>query len=568
MKDSFYKKMQFVQVGNLPVLQQGGLLKFNIPGRIGQIEARATRVKAISANNYEWYGNIDGGLGTMIVLNKNGKLSASIYLPGQVYEIISTDNDTHILITYDNEKSETLNKCGTDEKKKLKTPENKPPASLRIDPCQDNTRVLVLYTPAAEAAVADINQTIDLCISQFNQSVFNSAINTNAYIELAGSQLYNFTETFNNMDVDLDRVINDATAQTIRNNTNADYVILLTNGNYGGAYGAAGSIEPDNANSYAIVQAITATNERKTFTHEAGHLYGCRHDNDLGGQPYAHGYIFRPGFLAPRCYTVMVNGSSITGSRARLLNFSNPDVSIDGAATGTTTTNHNARRVTETFAILRSFRNSPYRPLTAAIEGTQTGDECSQGNWEAVVSCGTAPYTYQWNYSYDGFTYYYAGSGEFYSATLTCPVGLYQNYYVMLSTTDANGQTVTSFLTVYVNQTSGGGGPKYRIVGNRNPIGIKQPKNIVVKTITSNQLLAYPNPAKDIAQIAIQLKEAQRVKLEIINSSGQSVKVLFEGSLEVGIHLKNVDITRFPKGMYLYKLTGKAFSLTQKLIIQ
>lgn len=151
MKDSFYKKMQFVQVGNLPVLQQGGLLKFNIPGRIGQIEARATRVKAISANNYEWYGNIDGGLGTMIVLNKNGKLSASIYLPGQVYEIISTDNDTHILITYDNEKSETLNKCGTDEKKKLKTPENKPPASLRIDPCQDNTRVLVLYTPAAEA---------------------------------------------------------------------------------------------------------------------------------------------------------------------------------------------------------------------------------------------------------------------------------------------------------------------------------------------------------------------------------------------------------------------------------
>jgi len=567
LNNSFYKKMEFIQMGNLPTLQKNGVLKFLIPGRPGQIEAYATRVKSFSSTNYEWYGKINGGLGTMIVLNKNGKISASIYLPGEVYEIISTDNDIHILLTYDNIISKTLNTCGTDEKATLKKTEknNTPNSSLRVQPCQDNTRVLVLFTPAAQAAVADINQTIDLCISQFNQAVYNSAITTNSYIELAGSQLYNRTET--TIVGDLDFIRNDINAQTARNNTNADYVILLTNGSYGTNYGRAATVEPDDANSYAIVQAVAATNENKVFAHEAGHLYGCRHHDDLSGQPYAHGYTFRPNFLGPRYLTLMVGGNE-TGTR--LLNFSNPNVFIDGAPTGTTTNNHNARRVTETFGILRNFRNTPFRPLTASIEGTQTGDECTQGNWEAVVSCGTAPYTYDWEYSYDGFTYYYGASGEFYSATLTCPVGLYQNYYVKLTATSSDFQIATSFLTVYVNRN---GDPKYRITGNPKPNVIKQPKYDLkeisaVQKITRNQLSAFPNPAKNTTQIEIQLKETQPVKVEIINSFGQSIKLLFEGNLQAGAHLKNVDVRRLAKGMYMYKLTGKTFSITKKLIIQ
>lgn len=574
MNNSFFKNMQFVQMGNLPALQVGGVLRFTIPGRKREVEAHATRVKSYSVNNYEWYASIDSGLGTMIVLNRNGKISASIYLQdGEVYEIISTDNNAHILLTYDKTKSETLNNCGTkNESNNLKKSKDRDNSNnnnaSRVLPCQDNTRVLVLYTPAAEAAVADINQTIDLCISQFNQAIYHSAITTDAYVELAGSQLYNFTETIW-MGGDLGTLINDATVQTLRNNANADYVILLTNGNYNGDYGQAGTLEPNDANSYAIVQAVTATNERKSFSHEAGHLYGCRHDNDTAGQAYAHGYIFRPSFLAPRCYTLMVNGGEITDSRSRLLNFSNPNVFISGAPTGTASANNNARRVSETYSTLRNFRSSPFRPLTAAILGTQTGNECTQGDWEAVVSCGTAPYTYSWSTSYDGFTYSYQSSNEFFSSTLTCPVGLYQNLYIRLDVQSSNGQTATSFLTVYVN---GSGGPQYRVITKNETLG-KPGKNkrtpipVFVKG-KSNLLSAYPNPAKNTTRIEINLVESQPVKLEIFNSFGEKIKTVFEGSLPSGKHSEILNTSGWAKGAYLYKLTGRTFNVTKKLVIQ
>ena len=70
------------------------------------------------------------------------------------------------------------------------------------------------------------------------------------------------------------------------------------------------------------------------------------------------------------------------------------------------------------------------------------------------------------------------------------------------------------------------------------------------------------------AKIEIQLSEAQAVKLEIVNSFGQTVEVLINGSLEAGRHYKNLKIDGLSKGLYLYKLTGQGFSITKKLIIK
>jgi len=308
----------------------------------------------------------------------------------------------------------------------------------------------------------------------------------------------------------------------------------------------------------AIAEINAATNEQKIFVHEAGHLYGCRHHDstDPTAQPYAHGYIFRPNFLAPRCYTIMVSGSEIHGSRSRLLNFSTPNVSIQGEPTGTSSANDNARRVTETFPILRDFRASPFRPLTASIWGTQTGDECTQGDWEAVVSCGTAPYTFEWSKSYDGFNYYVQGSGEFFSDILTCPADLYRRYYVRLVANSSDGQTATAFLTVYVNRTED---PPYKAFKEIN----------VDEKLSSNNLIVYPNPTTgNTSKIEIQLTQAQPVKLEIINSFGQTVKVLINGSLQAGKHYKNLDTDELSKGLYLYKLSGPGFSITRKLVIK
>ena len=86
----------------------------------------------------------------------------------------------------------------------------------------------------------------------------------------------------------------------------------------------------------------------------------------------------------------MVQGTEITGSRYRLLNFSNPNVLIDGKPTGTTTTNNNARRVTETYTTLLGFRPPVFRPLSTFISGPEYGYAYSTVyTWEAVVRCGT-----------------------------------------------------------------------------------------------------------------------------------------------------------------------------------
>lgn len=69
-------------------------------------------------------------------------------------------------------------------------------------------------------------------------------------MELAGSQLLNFVEDPDDIQEDLNRLVNDVNAQAARDNTNADYVILLTGNNYNGFYGSAATVEPDNINSY------------------------------------------------------------------------------------------------------------------------------------------------------------------------------------------------------------------------------------------------------------------------------------------------------------------------------
>lgn len=70
----------------------------------------------------------------------------------------------------------------------------------------------------------------------------------------------------------------------------ADVVVLLTDGWYsdGDARGASGTQTLEVERAYSIVELWHAT-ARKTFAHEVGHLYGCRHDNTAGNPSYAQG---------------------------------------------------------------------------------------------------------------------------------------------------------------------------------------------------------------------------------------------------------------------------------------
>jgi hypothetical protein len=564
-KNPHCKDIKLVRLASLPNCQKNGILKFTIPGTNEIVEAKAISVKALSYGDYEWNGMINDGIGTMSVICTKGKITAQISTFNNIYDIYYTDNSLHLLIIHDIElEKKEGNKCANEKDKSLSTPNFIPNVTLSpntVVACEDLTRVLILYTNDAIAAVADIQQTAQLCISQFNSALYRSQVGSNAYVELAGVQFFDGATgvTIDNNLNPRDAVItfaNDLTAQQLRNNANADIVVLLAKPKqFGTTASVARTIGPNNNLSYAIAQVTGATGYHFPFVHELGHLYGCYHDDDpesIAG--YARGYTFRPGLLASRCLTVMESGS-LSGNT--ILNFSNPNVRVSGKATGTAS-NNNARRIVENFSTVNAFRSSPFRPLVASITGTQTGNQCEQGSWSSIVSCGTAPYSYEWGLSYDGFNYNYRSSNETLNEPLTCPVGLYTNMYIRLTVTSSDGQSTTQFLTVYVNTP---GGPIYKV--NNDGKAIKEEVKEKIQLLDP-----IPNPTNDDVRISFVLKEKTFIKLEILDNKGMPLKLLANSEFSVGEHRLKYQLGFLPKGLYFVTLTSGNFTKSKRIIIQ
>ncbi|MCI0405906.1 MAG: T9SS type A sorting domain-containing protein, partial [candidate division Zixibacteria bacterium] len=81
----------------------------------------------------------------------------------------------------------------------------------------------------------------------------------------------------------------------------------------------------------------------------------------------------------------------------------------------------------------------------------------------------------------------------------------------------------------------------------------------------------YPNPFNPTTTIRYFLPKRSPVTLEIFNLAGQRVKVLAEEEQTAGDHVLVWDGTdkkgnTLPSGLYLYRLTGKDFTETKKMI--
>jgi Secretion system C-terminal sorting domain/Metallo-peptidase family M12 len=566
------KSIQYVKMGNFSKVQKNGTFTFTIPGVSKKLTATVSHVESQSTTNYNWFGNIENNLGNVIVLCRDGKITGQIILEGRVFEIYDINGVINALIEIDATKAKGKG-CALDDKKNPTKDISSIQAAI-ISACQPlgGTRVLVLTTAAARQRDPNINQTVNLAVQQFNSAIVNSSIaNTNAKLTLTNIRDLAFVETPNDIGLDINtRLINNADAQRMRNEDAADIVVLITNGQYGGGtiFGSVGdnAIATTNNNSYAIVDVDYASSIF-TFAHEVGHLFGGRHQDDIRAATnqlavYAHGYKFsyKTGWWifgsTKNVRTIMHR--NIDGYD-RIPYFSNPNVSISGVATSDNANfSHVARRIGETANGIAAFRADK---LTSAIAGQTTLTPFKSYTWDSNISCGSAPYTYQWAASSDGFSYFNTVTTSTYNAT-AYPSGGGFYRFLRLTVRSADGQISTAFLTTTVTGSSARIGVVNDVVSTEQTSIYNEITDDVSPIVT-----VYPNPTELAVSIDYVLLKDGVIKIDVINDNGLVVQSLGETNQKAGRFTKTFDVSSYNSGIYYIRLNTGNEVTTKKLII-
>ncbi len=338
-----------------------------------------------SDNDYSWGGKLDGeGTATIVVMGDDVVGTIRSGADGTtVYQIRPLGGGLHALVTLDT----------------LKMPPEHPPGGLPVAPgtspdqrgdagtdhdhshdvatAPDNVTydILVPYTNAVAAAVANVPALAQLAVDETNQAYADSGVNVTA--RLVGTMLINYTERtgtvscYSDTDpfaVALCEITNGvgvmASVQARRDQLGADVVSLFISDS---TYCGLAWLNANANNAYSVVSYNCATGYY-SFGHEIGHNFGARHDTYVDSAtspyPYAHGYI--PPSKNWR--TVMAYGNNC-GNCTRIRRFSTPLRSYAGEVTGTASTEDNVRVHNERAATIASFRAAPVAtsPLAAAM---------------------------------------------------------------------------------------------------------------------------------------------------------------------------------------------------------
>lgn len=169
----------------------------------------------------------------------------------------------------------------------------------------------------------------------------------------------------------------------------------------------------------------------------------------------------------------------------------------------------------------------------------------------AELSCGTAPYTYEWRTSYDGFNYSpVRGTNEIFTQNLPCPSGNY--YYIRLEVHSSDGQTSAVVSRVYID--------KQRCYGGRLETVDSEGESVLLGE-------ANPNPANNSTEINYYLPQAYHVTIDVIDYQGRKIATLTDEVRPAGNHSSRFNTTMLPVGSYFYCLKAGGQIQTKRMVI-
>lgn len=477
-------------------------LEITIPGYDEHYDVHLKNVEYSDALNYKLYGTVGESLLSVILTSRNGMKGGIIQGPERSYEICDLGGDGQLLLAHENEAGKQdfcASGVGSSISSQPDAEGHKqgrmPGDNAKIEPCTSGIRVLFLYgnNVSPVSATNHAYNTIDA----FNQTVTNSGVTGTALAELAGVAQTTFTQTDYKIKVGALALSGTASVQNLCNQYKADLVVLFS----WESHDAAGGVpepsvfkHPNSSRSFAIVN-LNAPFIPVVGAHELSHLFGCNHENENFGLPYAQGYIFSG------CNTLVANGNA-PGSK--ILYYSNPNKSLSGSPMGDAT-HYNAKVMNEKAATVKAFRPEP-NVLNGWIFGPASGYAYQVYTYEAIARCGKAPYTYQWKESTDGINYSGNDTGEFHN------VGLHHNgnhlLYLKLKITSSDAQVVESWMQIWVDDDPNGG---YRT-------GDKERDSIAAAN--SKPILA-PNPASGRVELIFDSEKAMQVEVTVTDLNGR-----------------------------------------------
>ncbi len=338
-------------------------INLNFDGKLN-LETTLSRTYEIDDESYAWVGNIDLGLKQGAFYGENDlaqtanqalfmvhgkRVFGQINIEGLVYEIRTLEKgDGYIMVQRD---FSVLSHKDDTPKESFKV-DQKPPVATRM------TSVLnIMQLGTTEAARdaggnAALGDAMRFFITQSNQVYNTNGLDIevrNAGLFLAGAEpRISSTALLGRLRGTNDGFI-DSVPGSLRNQRNADIVVLVTTFlRNGGLCGQADAIGANQSRAFFLVDHDCTD---FTFVHEAGHLFGARHDNDPTTSPFrfGHGYVV-PGRNGRSVMAVSSN------PQPRLGAFSNPNQSFQNVPFGTSNFNDNTRVHRQRAATMAGFR--------------------------------------------------------------------------------------------------------------------------------------------------------------------------------------------------------------------
>ncbi len=558
-----YLSVNLIKLEDLEQGLRAESVTFDLPGLSGKAIAKTRNIDYSTENDFMWNGTLSKG--EAIIVHEKGRTSGQIRTNGTVFDIQYLENGYIALIEYNMKK---LNQMGCAVMDKQSKQGNSKLSGIDVDEGYTTemlhaagpnplVRALVLFTPAAEATGMNMTDLANTARGQWLTAQLNSNVVANLVIAGVEELAFDENDGGNNIFQDIQALRNSIDAQQLRDQFEADIVLLFTDGDYPGVGGIVAEIGPVDDEAYAIVQVANAT-ATMTFAHETGHLFGARHQLGADNTPGdAHGHNWETGswFWKDEYRSIM---RTYDADMERVLYFSNPGVTHVGEATGVTGTSFNARVINVNGQVVEDFRFTQ-PDFTVSIFGPGSGNEGDALFFTSSVSNGQSPYTYQWQAN-TGSGFYTVGAGS--TLNFTMPA---DDLDISLTVTSANTQQDTDFHSV-MNLYLGGGG--CTVCPDSTALDYSGPEeNLNKQVLGLEESLLFPNPSSNQLQIILPEKIEGSIILQIVDLNGT---VFFEnttnGNTTSKQRLQTISVAGLKQGIYLVKIIGNGTNQSMRFI--